>query len=294
MRISNETIDRIYCNSTVRPTDSRMAENHSHNYYEIFYVSKGNARFFVDDRLFDLHAGDFMIIPPNLVHYNRYLMQTSRVNIYFREEDVRRGNNFVLKGLKEQFLEKPAMFHTPSSYRDLLDTVLNTMIHEDPISDENTGIMLQLLLQEFFVYSRRYCIINPGYSSQITQGDDITIQQAAQYISENYNLPITLDFLARKSGLSPAYFSKRFHFITGMGMKEYLTYVRLKHAEAELLSTSHSIAQIAENTGFSDSNYFKDVFKNKFGLSPRAYRKTRKTDLVDARTRRDSQPAAES
>ena len=79
-----------------------------------------------------------------------------------------------------------------------------------------------------------------------------------------------------------------------MGMKEYLTYVRLKHAEAELLSTSHSIAQIAENTGFSDSNYFKDVFKNKFGLSPRAYRKTRKTDLVDARTRRDSQPAAES
>ena len=90
MRVSNDTIDRVYCNETVRPRDYRMAENHLHNYYEIFYVRKGNARFFVDDRLFDLHAGDYMIVPPNLVHYNRYLMQTNRVNIYFREEDLRR------------------------------------------------------------------------------------------------------------------------------------------------------------------------------------------------------------
>ena len=285
MRVSNETIDRIYCNATTRPRDYRMAENHLHNYYEIFYVRKGNARFFVDDRLFDLHAGDYMIVPPNLVHYNRYLMQTNRVNIYFRDEDLRRGNNYVLRGLKEHFLEKAAMFHTPSSHFEILDNVIDRMIHEDPVSDENTPIMLQLLLQEFIVFSKRYCIVNPGYSSQIAQGDDITIQQAAQYISENYNLPITLDFLANKSGLSPAYFSKRFHLITGMGMKEYLTYVRLKHAEAELVSTSHTISEIAENTGFSDSNYFKDVFKKEFGLSPRAYRKTRKTDIVEGRNR---------
>ncbi len=281
MRISNETIDRIYCNSIVRSIDTRMAENHSHNYYEIFYVKKGNARFFVDERLFDLHGGDYLIIPPNLVHYNRYLKQTIRINIYFRDEDLRRGNSYVIRNLNEHFLEKATMFHTPSSYRDLLENVIDRMLHEDPLNDENTEIMLQLLLQEFIVYSKRYCSTNTGYSSQLAQEGDFAIQEAAQYISENYNLPITLDLLAEKYRLSPSYFSKRFHLITGMGMKEYLTYVRLKHAEAELVSTSHSIAEIAENTGFSDSNYFKDVFKKEYGLSPRNYRKSRKTDLVE-------------
>jgi YesN/AraC family two-component response regulator len=285
MRISNDTIDRIYCNRTVRPSDYRMSENHSHNYFEIYYVEKGNARFFVDDRLFDLHTGDYMIVPPNLVHYNRYITQTTRVNIYFRDEDLRRGDDYVLENLKSHFLEKAAMFHTPSSHKDLLDNVIDRMLHEDKVSDENTEVMMQLLFQEFFILSNRHCITNTGYSNEVAEEGDISIQEAARYISEHYNLPITLNMLAEKSGLSPAYFSKRFHLITGMGMKEYLTYVRLKHAEAELVSTSHSIREIAENSGFSDSNYFKDVFKKEFGVSPRTYRNSRKTDYVEGRNR---------
>ena len=281
MRISNEVIDRIYCNSTVRPSSYRMAENHSHNYYEIFYVNKGNTRFFVDDRLFDLHAGDFVIVPPNLVHYNRYITQTTRINIYFREKDLMRGSEYVLKDIRERFLEKAAMYHTPASHKDLFDNVIDRLLHEDQVSDDDTEVMLQLLFQEFFVLTSRYSTPGIGYTSQFSQEGDITIEEAAHYISEHYSQPITLDFLAEKAGLSPTYFSKRFHLITGMGMKEYLTYVRLKHAEAELISTSHSIRRIAENSGFSDSNYFKDVFKKEFGLSPRNYRKTRKTDIVE-------------
>jgi AraC-like DNA-binding protein len=262
-----------------------MAENHSHNYFEIFYVRKGNTRFFVDDRLFELTPGDFMIIPPNLVHYNRYITQTTRVNIYFRDEDLWRNNTYVLKNLKETYLTNAAMYHTPSSHREHLDDVIEMMLHEDMVSDENTKVMMQLLLQEFIVLSNRYCIVMTGVRDEMAQEGDLSIQEAARYISVNYNLPITLNLLADRSGLSPAYFSKRFRLVTGMGMKEYLTYARLKHAEAELVSTSHSIKEIAENTGFSDSNYFKDVFKKQYGLSPRNYRNSRRTDIVEDQER---------
>jgi AraC-like DNA-binding protein len=88
--------------------------------------------------------------------------------------------------------------------------------------------------------------------------------------------------LAKRTGLSPSYFSKRFHLITGMGMKEYLTYVRLKHAEDELISTNHSIKEIALNSGFSDSNYFKDAFRKEYGLSPRSYRQSRKSGQISS------------
>ena len=39
------------------------------------------------------------------------------------------------------------------------------------------------------------------------------------------------------------------------------------------LSTTDTITQIALRCGFSDSNYFKDAFKKKYGLTPREYRK---------------------
>ena len=68
--------------------------------------------------------------------------------------------------------------------------------------------------------------------------------------------------------------------VTGTRMKEYLIYVRLGHAETELLSTAHTITEVAMNNGFSDSNYFKDAFRKMFGQSPRAYRASR-TDKQD-------------
>ena len=33
-----------------------------------------------------------------------------------------------------------------------------------------------------------------------------------------------------------------------------------------------SVTEIATHCGFSDGNYFKDVFKRKYGVSPREYR----------------------
>ena len=47
----------------------------------------------------------------------------------------------------------------------------------------------------------------------------------------------------------------------------------LQHAAQELVSTSDSITTIALRCGFSDSNYFKDSFKKKDGVTPRNYRK---------------------
>ena len=94
-----------------------------------------------------------------------------------------------------------------------------------------------------------------------------------RYIDEYYNQPVTLNMLAEMSGFSPSYFSKKFRATTGTGMKEYLTYVRLTHAIEELTSTNHSIMEIAMNSGFNDSNYFKDAFKKMYSMSPREYRK---------------------
>mgnify|MGYP002529753669 CR=1 FL=1 len=105
----------------------------------------------------------------------------------------------------------------------------------------------------------------------ITRDADILL--ATKYIYNNFRKPLTLEDVSSVASLSPTYFSKKFKLITGMGFKEYLNYVRLKHAQTALLTTDSSITDIALEYGFNDSNYFKDLFKKVYGKSPREYRK---------------------
>jgi AraC-like DNA-binding protein len=172
------------------------------------------------------------------------------------------------------------LFHVPHAYRDTFSNHLDLMIKEDKLDDDMTSQLLQLHLYQFFLYVHRWCRLLDDSSSSAAIDDPIL--EAARFISENYNQNISLDMLASRACLSSGYFSKRFRQVTGVGMKEYLTYVRLEHASQELLSTDHTITDVALNSGFADSNYFKDAFKKMYGASPRNFRKNRNTDSVMA------------
>jgi AraC-like DNA-binding protein len=86
---------------------------------------------------------------------------------------------------------------------------------------------------------------------------------------------LTAGEIAKAAGLSPTYLSRKFRQATGTGVHEYLTFLRLKEAALELLSTDSSVTEIALRCGFSDGNYFKDVFKKRYGVTPTGYRKSR-------------------
>jgi len=103
--------------------------------------------------------------------------------------------------------------------------------------------------------------------------NDRQILQAARFISQRFADPLTSADVARAVGFSPNYLSRKFRAATGIGLHEYIVFVRLQRAAQELLSTDDSITAIALRCGFSDSNYFKDAFKKKYGVSPRSYRK---------------------
>ncbi|SEG22918.1 AraC-type DNA-binding protein [Eubacterium ruminantium] len=270
MRVSDKTIDRIYINSAGRSADYLMAVNHYHNYYELYYVRHGRVRFYVNNSLFTLQSGDFMVIPPKVIHYVNYLSQCTRINIYFTEEDLYDNSVPFMPDLSSRFL-RTIIMHVPRIYRDQIHIVIDAMVAEENTDDSSTPTMQKLLLRELLLYCNRFCIFRTESDAE-SKADKIL--DSVKYINENYNQPINLELLAGFAGFSPSYFSKKFRITTGTGMKEYLTYVRLTHALNELITTNHSITEIAMNSGFGDSNYFKDSFKKMYNMSPREYRKS--------------------
>ena len=146
------------------------------------------------------------------------------------------------------------------------------MLTENSRFDQYCEHFERCYLEELLLMLMRHSVMNEK-EPDLLNSRDADILLATRYIYNNFRKPLTLEEVSSVASLSPTYFSKKFKLITGMGFKEYLNYVRLKHAQTALLTTNSSITDIALEYGFNDSNYFKDLFKKVYGKSPREYRK---------------------
>lgn len=65
---------------------------------------------------------------------------------------------------------------------------------------------------------------------------------------------------------------------TGSTFLTYLNSIRLNSAFKQVMSTDLSIITIAENNGFANVKSLNKLFKETYGLTPSAYRKSIKND----------------
>lgn len=99
------------------------------------------------------------------------------------------------------------------------------------------------------------------------------ISGITRYLQEHLSEEISLSILAKEFHLNPQYISQLFKLEIGVGFLTYLTNVRLEKAKKLLVSTSLSVAEVAEQCGYSDYRVFTKVFKKTEGITPSQFRK---------------------
>lgn len=97
------------------------------------------------------------------------------------------------------------------------------------------------------------------------------IYQVKKYIDSHFAQDLSLSGLAEMVSVSTGHLSREFRKKVGKGLRDYILQVRLTHARRLLEGSSMSIAEIAENTGFSSLNHFDKMFKKDHGMTPSAY-----------------------
>ena len=224
-----------------------------------------------------MEAGDLVFIAPGELHHSLYSAGEicEIVMIYFKEEYLHLSDRSAdsLTSISGQGLQLHSfMGSVPTVYREYLHSLLTRMLTENSRFDEYSEHFERCYLEELLLILMRHSVMNEK-EPDLLNSRDADILLATRYIYNNFRKPLTLEEVSSVASLSPTYFSKKFKLITGMGFKEYLNYVRLKHAQTALLTTDSSITDIALEYGFNDSNYFKDLFKKVYGKSPREYRK---------------------
>lgn len=101
------------------------------------------------------------------------------------------------------------------------------------------------------------------------------ISQLNTLISDNLgNSDYSVENLAENLTISRVQLYRKVKAIMGISISDYIGNIRLEKAKTMLENGSLTVSEIAYANGFSSPNYFSTAFKNKYGISPAAFRKS--------------------
>ena len=112
------------------------------------------------------------------------------------------------------------------------------------------------------------------YIESLSRLDNEFIQKVNQIIHQQIDSEkMDIAFIADQMNMSHSAFYRKIKALTGATANEFLRKVRIRHAEQLLLTGRYTISEVAYSVGMSSMNYFRQCFKDEFGISPSEYLK---------------------
>lgn len=94
-----------------------------------------------------------------------------------------------------------------------------------------------------------------------------SLAHVIEIINDRLSEDLTIDELAREARYSKWHFQRLFKSATGESVHEYVTRIRVNHAD-ELLRTGSSVQSAARSVGFADASHLSRHFRDQFGITP--------------------------
>lgn len=108
--------------------------------------------------------------------------------------------------------------------------------------------------------------------NKIPQGMSREIFDCIQYITHHINEPIQVTDVAEHIGRSRSYLSSHFKKELGFEIGGFIMRCKLEEAKSLLTYSDKSLIEISNYLCFSSQSYFQNVFKKKYGMTPKQYR----------------------
>ena len=244
---------------------SRIIFDYVQTCYTVSYIKKGEVITTHEGKEYVARTGDIMIHRPHLPF--NVISQTNGIHFLFNVEvKVKDGKDFF-----DLFpVGKVVKIRDPGLYEKKFDELRSIWLQE--IGDSRSvqsGFLVSLLLHEILESVK----IGERRSSRDPLVTD-RFNNALHYIENGLGESITREDLAALYHMNPVYFSRAFQQIYGITPMKMLKKMRLLNAKRMLENTDHTIEYITQKSGYYDAAHFNRAFRQAFGQSPTAYRKS--------------------
>lgn len=252
-------------------------QSHTHDYYEINYVSNGKCNFTFKNIKRLMEKGEIFIIPPFTEHeivpkeeatvYTIMLQSSIFHSIFFSLL----SENLLYYYFKT-ILQEPDSFNYLSffvSNESYLEKIIrNLLMESNQIDGYGNSSCINWLSLFFLTILRNYDDTILHYNYQM--GTDFSLM--LQYIQHNYQT-LTLSSLAELFTYSEPHLSTLIRQNTGYTYTDLIKKLRLSEALLYLTTTDLKIGEIADLIGYNSADHFSRVFRAECDISPQQYKK---------------------
>jgi len=98
------------------------------------------------------------------------------------------------------------------------------------------------------------------------------IKQSFDVLDQTIRAVPALTVLAAMVAMSRSHFSRTFHAVAGISLRDYVRDLRLKRAQELMRASRLSLSAVATEAGFYDLPHFNKAFRHRFGMSPTQFR----------------------
>lgn len=250
---------------------------HSHNFYELIFVIKGEIQYLLDGKRFRIQPGDIILIPPTIIHqplfpeplaepYERFVLW---MDLPFWERCVEEHPDMNFAFCQCQKRNSYLLRSPRPTWTGLFvaANLLNNEFNKKQLGWETIAKAMTLSLMVHINRTYYYQDISFPDAEKANLMDDICL-----YITSNLSKRLTLEsvaqhFLVSKSTICHM-FSKQFH----VSFYQWIIHQRLITAKNGILS-GVPLKDLWEDCGFSDYSSFYRSFKKEFGVCPKEFQK---------------------
>ena len=236
---------------------------HTHDFYEIIFVVCGECTKMINGEEYVLKKDSIVFLRPGDSHvFQKQSSDIAVVSLSIEKGEFERMNSIFSEArqVKSTVLSYPEVY---SRFCSLIGVFSNNLKTND----------CRLLLSYFFrIYDE----------ASISDGDIIPqdLLKAAEQMGKIENMKRGIDAFTELSHYSRSHLAKLMKKHYGMTIHEYIYDLRLSEAYRRITLTGARIEEISENVGYESFSHFNQIFKKKFGITPAALRKKRKTWTV--------------
>jgi len=241
--------------------------------HELIMVNRGRCSMEVGQELLELESGDFVIVPPGVLHSSHCDESVYRSCIHFDWLPASRGRHPVCcyhprKPRKDLIIPAPEFLpkgilrgRFAADAPALIETLFHRWHAEKLMA---RPVLLELLTLLFHQPETRM----QGKAERETQ-IAYTVKDLLEAQGEETE---SIQNLLASTGRSYAHLCRIFRKVFGTTPVDYRNALRLEKAKTLLRDPRHTVTEVAEACGFSDPGYFARKFRQQNGVSPSQYR----------------------
>lgn len=244
------------------PAELPLRPEHTHSWYEWFYVSSGRMFCRVEEETFFLGAGEMLLVPPGVLHYTRAEENLERYVFNFSCRFLRETP--TAKGIA-RLLNRGGRLHFRAGQEERRSAVL---LYE-ALKGGKTVLAATYLFELLLCASQREDLGAPSVEGLLSDSSIGRLYKLEHIFHSYYMSDISLSELAAELHISVRQLSRIIAKQYGMSYRQKITAMRME-AALHLLEGGMSVCKTAEKVGYASFSCFDAAFLKTYGVLPSA------------------------